>query len=238
MKSNFKILVAVSSALSVLLISLVLAKRPPSQEERSPRPSSKMLSQATDAKARPSLPIQLQQESSKGPLVNLAAEKDLNGKVIQVSHPDLEKTVSLKTKVLRTQAEKDELYDKLGSRPLIQEAKSILQAQYQLPAASISDRNQSLRMNAVEFLSSALNWKENPARQEVIETFRDLLKEEFPQRIGLYRSSIIGDRVELFGALALAEPKEAKALLREVEGTPSEKVYLFALSYFGFKKRI
>jgi hypothetical protein len=87
-----------------------------------------------------------------------------------------------------------------------------------------------VRMKAVDFLSNAVAWKENPEHEYVMSSVKDIiLNDNFRRPDDIQeRKSLAGSKVYLFATLLRATPDTAEALLHQVEGTPTEPILNFS----------
>lgn len=145
---------------------------------------------------------------------------------------EVARAVKLKGKVLRTLDEKNEFYAMLSSRELLAGVRSALMARLHDHGRRLDETEEKLRMDAVEFLAGGLSWSANPLRRDIARSICEILEQPLPAATGLYRSSVIGDRVELYGILALSSPGDAAALALRAKGTPAERIYQFSAQYF------
>ena len=141
---------------------------------------------------------------------------------------------SLGTKVLFSGKEQDAERERLSDRENINEAANALN--HVLP--KFSAREGTGRMRAVDFLVQSLTQSENPdytigAVAEVI------LNDSLYQTKDLeYRKSLVGDRVELYQALAITHPEVAQGIFQRAQGTNLAKVLRFAKGRADFNARI
>ncbi len=142
------------------------------------------------------------------------------------------RTLRLRNKVLRTPEEKAEFFTALSSLVKIEEAQKILTTRHPALENDYNREEITARMRAIEFLGAAAGWNQNPSRHAVINTLHQAFLAPVPAQQGLYRSSIIGDKVEIYGLLASIDQAASDRVLAEVSGTPDEKIIKYAKNYF------
>ena len=92
-------------------------------------------------------------------------------------------------------------------------------------------------MAAIDFLTQACRWKENPLRMNILTELTSFLKT--PVSIAgqepRQTKSLLGDRIELFLLLSAQDPQKASLILEEVKGTPEDAYYQFASTFYHQK---
>jgi len=137
-------------------------------------------------------------------------------------------------KVLLTGREQEDQKEKFSNHENINEAANALNQ----VRPKFSAREENGRMEAVDFLVQSLTQSDDPAYtlgaiSEVI------LSDNLYQTQDLdYRKSLVGDRVELFQAVALTHPDVAQNLFQRAQGTSIAKVLRFAKGRADFNAQI
>jgi hypothetical protein len=85
------------------------------------------------------------------------------------------------------------------------------------------------RLMKIDYLREALQWKDNPARSELIALVKDiLLTDNYPPEMTMdMRLSLSGNKQELYELLLEIAPDEAAAVLRASKGTRLEKLLAY-----------
>jgi hypothetical protein len=146
---------------------------------------------------------------------------------VLASDPQLHKFYKLRRKALRSSAEQQAYLD------MISDPKTIDAARAELLAATSQhelDQDQELRrLQRIDFLNSALAWKDNPARPQALSAVSDVVVAELPEQVpDSVAGSVLGDKFDLFQLVMASDPDKARALLAQAHGTASEKVLLLA----------
>jgi len=213
-----------------ILVLIVLVLRTVSF---SPLQNRRIQLKATSSAREPS-PMgqgQVIQPLVKGKVIPLLAE---NSEKFQT---ELKQFSNLNSIVLKGADQESEFHKLLEDPFLIQKSQQILADSNQQP---FSEKNQELRKSAIDFMEQAIDWQDNPKRNQVLSHLKNLLEIrvselEIP---GEQKGSLGGDRIELFGILAEAEPSAAKKILEGASGTRDEKLYLYALDMYGLKEKV
>ncbi|NVJ02667.1 hypothetical protein HV824_31735, partial [Myxococcus sp. AM009] len=116
---------------------------------------------------------------------------------VMAANPDLAQFRHLQRKVLRKGDEQASLQSLFKDREVINAAKQDLLATGE---RTFSEDAQFRRLYQVEFLGSALEWKDNPERPALLNDLEELLRADNldPDMELELRRSLSGDKVELF----------------------------------------
>lgn len=132
-------------------------------------------------------------------------------------------------RVLLSQEEIDDLHDWLSDPGVIGHARDLLLTDR---PETLTPDDQERRMDAVQLLSDALRWKENPIRADVLAACRRVVLSDVYHRITdeAARQSVAADRFELYLALDNMMPEEAAKLAKEAEASPNAKLLAHSAS--------
>jgi hypothetical protein len=146
---------------------------------------------------------------------------------IHLSKP-MQEFQALRSKSLRTAREERQIQESLSEPRLIEEAGTLLQAR------SVKDLDldeQDVRLQALDFLSDALNWKGNPSLRQAMSVAEAALdRVDTEARAPLMKRSLTGDRIELFHALLRADRTRAIEIYERLEGRPEQLPLAFAMT--------
>lgn len=146
---------------------------------------------------------------------------------VLASDPQLHMFYQLRRKALRSSTEQQAYLDMISDPKTIDAARAEL-----LAATSQHDLDQDeeiRRLQRIDFLNSALAWKDNPARPQALSAVGDVVAAELPDQVpDAVAGSVLGDKFDLFQLVMASDPDKAKALLAQARGTASEKVLLLA----------
>lgn len=100
----------------------------------------------------------------------------------------------------------------------------------QVPPAQLDETEEEERMKTVHFLTNALRFEANPARSKAVEAVRDVVlstnyRATIDDRV---RRSVVGDKIELFIALASHAPADAQALEWEARLSENQALLEYA----------
>lgn len=155
---------------------------------------------------------------------------------LEESHPlsvskNLARAIELRKYVLPTQMQRAEFRSLLMNKAMIEEMVSMLEN----PKSEFDSQDIDQRMKVVDYFGSALAWDGNPARgfiMKELETYLTDFSVDKKNYTKVARKSIAGDKVELYGLMAMKDPKWAQEMLKKVKGTSNERLFKFAISYF------
>lgn len=126
----------------------------------------------------------------------------------------LEETKTFQKSVLHEKAAIDQFRRRLSDPQSIRSMTSLLKAR-QTQDFQVAD--QRTRMGAIDFLRHALSWKDNPARQTVIEEIEGVILSSYPHQKQASRNlkkDLVGDQIELYIELFRYAKTDAIALLK------------------------
>ncbi|WNZ64070.1 hypothetical protein QEG98_10525 [Myxococcus sp. MxC21-1] len=134
------------------------------------------------------------------------------------ANPDLAQFRHLQRKVLRKGDEQASLQSLFKDREVIDAAKADLLATGE---RTFSADAQFRRLYQVEFLGSALEWKDNPERPALLNDLEELLRADNlnPDMELELRRSLSGDKVELFMILLHNDRARAESMLQDLHGS-------------------
>lgn len=143
------------------------------------------------------------------------------------SEPNLRRFYELRRKALRTSAEQQDYLAMVSDRQLIEDARAeLLEA---LSADHLDQHDELARLQRIQFLNSALAWEDNPERARVIQAMSDVLMANVPGGIpDDLGGSVLGDKFDLFQLMIVSAPEQARALLAQAQGKPTERILQFA----------
>lgn len=157
------------------------------------------------------------------------AESGLDTRIAEVlaSDPQLQRFHQLRRKALRTSMEQQDYLDMIADENLLEEARDeLLEAGSSL---EISQEEELRRLQCIQYLNSALAWRNNPQRAQVIGAVTDVLLTEVPKAASSSaKGSMLGDKLDLFQILMMSDRAQAEALLGRARGTPLEKIFQLA----------
>lgn len=143
------------------------------------------------------------------------------------SDPNLRRFYELRRKALRTSAEQQDYLALVSDRQLIEDARAdLLEA---LSTDHLDQHDELARLQRIQFLNSALAWEDNPERARVIQAMADVLVADVPGGIpDDLGGSVLGDKFDLFQLMIVGAPEQAKALLAQAQGKPTERILRLA----------
>jgi len=96
------------------------------------------------------------------------------------------------------------------------------------------------RLMKIDYLRDALDWKENPRREEVLSLIAEmLLTDNYPADMGMdMRISLSGNKMELYELLAQEAPDRAEAVLEKAKGTRLEAMLAYIANSLEVRKQI
>lgn len=141
------------------------------------------------------------------------------------ANPDLAQYYALEQKVLPTEEERANLHAMLSDPAMIKAAKQYLLAN----ETAYAKDAEAKRMVAVEFLSDAVNWADNPSRPAVMEAiegvmFADNIASDAPDDLA---QSLAGDKMELYTQLLHRSPDRADLVAQHAKGTSVEPLLAY-----------
>ena len=94
-------------------------------------------------------------------------------------------------------------------------------------------------LSAIDFLEEAIAWKENPSREEALESLENAIK---VNQLGLAKKEVkrlvVGDKIELFTILSQEEPAKARALLESTQDHRLRDTLNYAVKRLSLGKKI
>jgi hypothetical protein len=164
---------------------------------------------------------------ARAPSVDLAAFRD----VIARDRPWLVEVGNISRQALSSARDLEVMRDRLSDPVLIQEAGSVLSRREE----ELNHIAQYERILTVDYLSTAVSWSDNPARDRVLQTLHDVLL----NNDGLHGDSALvqsraGDRMELYQALFVADRAVAEQLAKLAGGSKAGRVIEAAQQQIGF----
>lgn len=160
-------------------------------------------------------------------VAEVASARTLATPMVQSESPlanKLKQHEALASKVLRTDKENRQYHHDLSSLAMVQDSLGSLQAA--VPEA--------IRMKATAYLMQSLDWKENPARAQVLDQVAEWLSQP-PVIQNLSESqqrSLIADRVELFAALYDAAPTRGESLKQKSDSALNQRIMTYAYNFY------
>lgn len=141
------------------------------------------------------------------------------------SNSDLAQYYGLEQKVLPTDEERANLHAMLSDPGMIRAMKQSLLA----AETTYSKDAEAKRMVAVEFLSDAINWTDNPSRGEAMEAvegviFAENVSSDAPDDLA---QSLMGDKMELYTQLLHRSPDSAALVAEHARGTAAEPLLAY-----------
>jgi len=141
-------------------------------------------------------------------------------------NPDLAQYYGLEQKVVPTAEERGNLHAMLSDLELIETIKEYLLA----AETAYSKDAEAKRMVAVEFLSDAINWADNPARPAVLTAiegvmFADNITADAPEDLA---QSLAGDKVELYMQMLHRSPDRAAVVSAHARGSSVQPLLTYA----------
>jgi len=150
-----------------------------------------------------------------------------------VTRPELQRAVVLGEKVLHSKKELQEYRRLLASTQLIQEG-------YQrLREIAPGEEVEEARMQTIDFLNAALNWKQNPERERILKAIVTVLEQpisELEAPLDVKRSKA-GDAMELYSILFTHDPTRARDIFDRAD-EEQRRLYRFATQMANQKKKI
>jgi hypothetical protein len=124
--------------------------------------------------------------------------------------------------------------EQLSNPELIAEAKEELLTPpaEDLVAPGFPDLDQEReRLHRVRYLAQAMGWAGNPSRGLAIAAASEVIKRDVTAVDAplLLKKSIAGDQIELYRALAIADPNTASEIRAQVRGTHEQRLIDFAV---------
>jgi hypothetical protein len=133
----------------------------------------------------------------------------------------------LNSKVLLTAEERKNIQKQLEDQNLISESYRILMT----PIADVNAliENELTRLMALDYLEKGLEWKENPAREQVLGSLKNIMLVDNLTDIAdmSIRKSFAGDKMEAYAAIK----KHSPHILQQSENLPSDSRIKKLLKY-------
>ncbi len=160
-----------------------------------------------------------------GPEVPQTSVDILRKKVLE-ANPDIAEYRRLRKTVLPTSEQRRIFRDMLMDPEQLAAAMSDLL----VDDVAFSEELQFQRMYRISFLDAALEWKENPAREDVVSSMQDVIfasniRADAPSEL---QHSLAGDKVELYLSLLEHAPEQAAQIAAKAKGTDLEKLLAYA----------
>lgn len=134
---------------------------------------------------------------------------------------------AIRGKALRSRAEQRRYHELLADLSMIESAKEDL-----LDAAGsdepLDQEEEIERLVQLKYLRSALDWKENPHRGEVLTAIVEVLFADAPEGPKDRRGSVLGDKVDLYQHLLISDPDEARRVRQDAVGSELAALFLHA----------
>lgn len=153
------------------------------------------------------------------------------------AHPDIAQFRHLQRKVLLRPEEKETLREIYQDEEILAAAKHDLLAENE---KTFSEERQFQRLYRVEYLGMGLEWQDNPRREKLLGTVKELIstKNLTPDQDQELRRSLAGDKVELFMILLHNDRAQAEQLLADARGTDIEKLLEYAKLRYDVLQRM
>jgi hypothetical protein len=149
---------------------------------------------------------------------------------VDATDPELGRFNTLAQKVIRTKEENAAFRALLANPAMIDRARADLEGKSEHGLDPVAELR---RMNRVDFLATALAWKDNPQHDRARDTMLGIVRDEgfkgHPEED--LRKSLASDRIELVRALGLDDPASAHALWDEAAHSGQERFLRFAVAY-------
>ena len=163
--------------------------------------------------------------------------KEGEHKALNVELPDTKwaEFKALKSKILKTAKEQELFYSELESSEFVSKAFATLDAIPTNTEKEVEDRTK--RMEAIDWISEALTWKDNPRRAELLERVSQLVGRDLSNLSveASAKQTLIGDKIELIGILAAVNPTLASELEGLADETRERKLFKYAKSMYGLR---
>jgi len=143
------------------------------------------------------------------------------------SDPQLRKFYTLRKKAVRTSAEQQDYLAMIADAKLIAEAREDLIEAFS--DGGVDQGDELKRLQRIQYLNSALAWKDNPERVKALDAAAEIVLADIPAGASNSTTgSLLGDKYDLFQLLMVSDPDQAKALLAKAQGTRSAKILQLA----------
>jgi len=143
-----------------------------------------------------------------------------------VTRPQFQKAVTLGEKVLHSKKELAEFRALLASPALLEEGVHRLT---DISESALGPEAEIARMQTVDYLNSALTWKQNPQRDVVLNEIKTVLNRSIDDIKAplVLKRSFAGDAMELYFVLFTHEPTMARELLEHADAK-QQRLFRFA----------
>jgi hypothetical protein len=139
--------------------------------------------------------------------------------------PELAEFHRIREKSLRTKAEKQQYHGMLADPVRIHAAKEDLLAGVEADEDPTQEEEMR-RILQLEYLTSAMDWTDNPRGDEVRGAITDVLLAELPTTVTANRrGSVLGDKIDMYQHLLVGHPGQARIVRNEATGTPLERLF-------------
>lgn len=165
------------------------------------------------------------------PQPNKNNDKTLNLKTIR-------QALALSEKALRTSSENQAYFDSLQDKEKINSAYRIITKVQEPETEKAFVEEQKERMDAVLFLTRALEWKENSEREYIKNLVKEVVLDDAinkAQSLNL-KKSLAADRIELFANLKTIDPQAGAEIQKKATSPMSKKIIQFASNFYNLNK--
>jgi hypothetical protein len=216
--------------LTICLVAFVIAIRPgEGQKLKSDSPEAVVHSSASSSESRAEKRVSMGSPGSRNTNESKKSEDTLSSREMEVK---LSQFQNLSETVLKTEKQKDDYRNLLKDEAMIASASQFLMESHYDPK---KDHLELVRIDRLNYLASALSWKENPARQQVVRAMEDLITElKIPKDIPHEaKKAMVGDQIEALMTLIEQAPESAQALDSKYREDPKlRKIILFAKNFY------
>lgn len=137
---------------------------------------------------------------------------------------------TLRSRVLLKQTEV------LKKERLLSNSGTVQWIESQLSQSPIGMADLAARLSMIDFFEEALSWKDNPIRDEVLQSIERILDTDNLSGTEESRRMVAGDKVELFAILTDQAPDSAKSFLRHSKDNRMLETFRYAMKRLGLKK--
>lgn len=161
----------------------------------------------------------------------------------KVKHPDLIKQnkndslksrldnfKSLKQKAIMTREERIDWERLLSNPDLINDAENTLLT---IKPEALTRETQKERFHTLSYLEKALEWSNNPSKQEVIDVVEKVILTPLSGDLAV-RKNFVGDKMELYAMLLVTAPEKASSILANSRGTSLENILNYTAKRLTF----
>ena len=151
----------------------------------------------------------------------------------------LQEAIVLSAKALRTKSENDVYQQALQDKEKLDLAAAVI-ANVQEPSSDVSLLNdQKDRMDAVLFLTRALEWKQNPQNTYIQSTIKTLVLDNAIEKAKDHRlkKSLAADRIELYANLKSIDAKAGDDIKQNAKNPVTIKIIQFASNFYQLDQK-